>query len=46
MEKSGNEQAIAKAKDTLKGRQANMRGFLEESGRTRRYNREQIYDVL
>ncbi len=46
MEKSGNEQAIAKAKDTLKGRQANMRGFLDESGRTRRYNREQIYDVL
>jgi hypothetical protein len=46
MEKSGNEQAIAKAKDTLKNRQANMRGFLDESGRTRRYSREQIYDIL
>ena len=46
MEKSGNGEAIAKAKDTLKNRQANMRGFLDESGRTRRYSREQIYDVL
>ena len=36
----------ARAKATLKAREKRLKGFLTKSGRTRRSNRERIYDVL
>lgn len=38
----GDEQQIKSAKAKVRKRQVQMRHFIEESGRTRRYNREQI----
>jgi len=46
MEKTGNEKSILQAKSTLANRQKTMRDFLKESGRTRRSNRERIYNIL
>jgi len=46
MEKANDAQAIAQAKQTLNSREESLKAFLKESNRTRRYSREQIYDVL
>ena len=46
MEKTKDQKAIEQAKQTLKNRENNLMGFLKESDRTRRINREQIYKVL
>lgn len=42
---NGDDVAAKKAKDLVKARQARLRGFLDETGRTRRSNRELIYAV-
>jgi len=44
MESLGNTDAIKVAKQTVRDRQAEMRDFIYETGRTRRYGREQVYD--
>lgn len=44
MEALGDEAGIRDAKELVRDRQAAMREFIEDSGRTRRYGREQIYD--
>lgn len=41
-DKIGDMEQIDKAKAKVKNKQANMRAFIESSGRTRRYEREQI----
>lgn len=37
---TGDEEAVRDANRTLRARQADMRAFIEETGRTRRYDRE------
>ncbi len=44
MEALGDEKGIAEARELVRDRQAAMREFIEETGRTRRRAREQIYD--
>lgn len=44
MEALGDEKGIAEAKGLVRDRQAAMREFIEDTGRTRRRAREQIYD--
>jgi len=46
MEKLGDDSAVVRAKATLKNREERMQSFLAESGRTRRSNRERIYEAL
>lgn len=46
MDKLGDKEAVERAKATLKNREDRMQSFLAESGRTRRSNRERIYEVL
>jgi hypothetical protein len=46
MDKLGDKGAVARAEATLKNREERMQSFLAESGRTRRSNRERIYEVL
>jgi len=46
MEKLGDDSAVSRAKATLKNREERMQSFLAESGRTRRSNRERIYEAL
>lgn len=41
-EVGANQQDIQKAKDKIRHNQANMRSFINQSGRTRRRAREQI----
>lgn len=43
MEALGDEEGIKRAKQKVRERQANMRRFIEETGRRRNYGREQIY---
>jgi hypothetical protein len=43
MEALGDQEAIKAAKAKVRERQARMREFINETGRTRRYEREQIY---
>lgn len=43
MEALGDEQGIQEAAERIRQRQANMRGFIESSGRTRRREREQLF---
>lgn len=44
MEALGDEAGIRDAKELVRDRQAAMREFIKDSGKTRRYGREQIYD--
>ncbi len=44
MQKTGDENAIREAKQAVRDRQREMRDFVEATGRTRLYGREQIYD--
>jgi hypothetical protein len=39
---AGDEEGAEKARQLVRQRQARMRGFIDDSGRTRRYGREQI----
>lgn len=41
-EELGDAEGVKKAKDRLKGKQANMREFIKDTGRTRRSNREAV----
>lgn len=43
MEEMGDSEGVKLAKKKVRDRQANMRAFIEESGRTRNRQREQIY---
>lgn len=43
MQAMGDEQGIQEAKQKVRDRQQAMRDFIDSSGRTRRYNREQIH---
>jgi hypothetical protein len=43
MEALGDDEGIKAAKEKIRERQARMREFIKETGRTRRYEREQIY---
>jgi hypothetical protein len=45
MESLGDADGIKAAKATIRDRQAQMREFIDETSRTRRYGREQVYDV-
>jgi len=42
MEALGDEEGIREAKQRIRDRQANMRSFINQTNRTRRYNREQV----
>ncbi|MGG4042115.1 phage minor capsid protein [Bacillus smithii] len=42
MQALGDEKGIKQAKEKIRQKQANMRAFIKETGRTRRYEREQI----
>jgi hypothetical protein len=44
VEKTGDKNAIWEAKQTIRDRQQEMRDFIDETGRTRQYGREQIYE--
>lgn len=44
MEEIGDEEGIKNAKNKIRNQQSNMRAFIEETGRTRRYYREQMFD--
>jgi len=41
-ETTGDEVSILRYKKLVRNRQASMRGFISESGRTRQYNRERV----
>lgn len=43
MEEIGDKKGIEQAKKLIRNRQATMREFIKDTGRTRRYGREQIY---
>lgn len=43
MDTMGDDEGIKAAKQKVRDRQANMRGFIDDSGRTRRYEREKAY---
>ena len=40
---NGDTAAVSRAQERVSNRQEAMRNFIDESGRTRRYDREQIY---
>lgn len=42
-EELGDEEGVARAKQLIRDRQARMRDFIDDTDRTRRYDREQIY---
>lgn len=43
MDAIGDKEGVRRANERIRERQAMMRGFIRDTGRTRRYNREQIY---
>lgn len=45
MEALGDKNGIWEAKQLIRDRQSEMRGFIEETGRTRRSGREQVYEL-
>lgn len=45
VQETGDMQAINEARQTVRDRQREMREFLDDTGRTRQYSREQVYDT-